>query len=146
MRYITLDIKDFYLLSKLNECKHIFVELALIPDDFIKMHNLDKIAAKGKVLAEVRGGMCSLRQAGNIAHEDLKTYLAPCGYKPARFTLGLWSHAPTNLSFTLIVDDFGVKFTNISQANHLITALKTKCELSIDWLGRLYCGVSLNWN
>ena len=40
--YITLDVKDFYLSSKLNEHEHMFIELALIPDDFIKMHNLEK--------------------------------------------------------------------------------------------------------
>ena len=90
--------------------------------------------------------MYGLRQARKIAHEDLKTHLVPYGYKPVRFTPGLWKHELSNLRFTLIVDDFGVKFTNLSQAHHLINVLKTKYELSIDWTGSLYCRVSLDWN
>ena len=68
----------------------------------------------GKTLPKVRGGMHGLKQAGKIAHEDLKIHLAPHGHKPVRFTPGSWTHAPSKLTFTLIVDDFSVKFTNIA--------------------------------
>ena len=39
-----------------------------------------------------------------------------------------------------------MKFTNITQAHHLIDALKSKYEVSIDWTGDLYCSVTLNWS
>jgi hypothetical protein len=145
-RYMTLDIKDFYLNSKLSDYEYIFIELRLIPEDFVQQYNLDKIAVNGKILAEVRGGMYGLKQAGKIAHDDLKQHLKPYGYQPVQFTPGLWKHNTSGLTFTLIVDDFGVKFNNFQQANHLIEALQTKYELSVDWSGSLYCGVTLEWN
>ena len=76
--------------------------------------------------------MYGLKQAGKIAHDDLKKYLAPYEYHPVEFTPGLWKHKQSNLTFTLIVDDFGVKFTNVPQAKHLIDTLRRKYEVSID--------------
>ena len=73
--------------------------------------------------------MCRLKQAGKLAHKDIKSYLKSYQHHPVPFTPGLWIHKPTNLTFTLIVDDFRVKFTNVPQAKHLIDALETKCYL-----------------
>ena len=73
-----------------------------------------------------------LKQVSKIAHEDLKTHLAPHRCKPIKFAQGLWMHVPLNVTFALIVDNFGVKLTNIWQAYHLINSLKTKYELPID--------------
>ena len=42
---------------------------------------------------------------------------------------GLWKHMTRPVQFTLTVDDFGVK-----------------CELKIDWDGKLYCSITLNWD
>jgi hypothetical protein len=34
---------------------------------------------------------------------------------------GLWKNNANDLMFTLVVDDFGIKFTNTADAEHLMT-------------------------
>ena len=47
----------------------------------------------------------------------------------------------------MVVDDFGVKYIGKENAEHLIKAIKKAgYEVSIDWEGSLYCGITLNWN
>ncbi len=48
--------------------------------------------------------------------------------------------------FTLVVDNFCVKYEQQEDMDHLITALKTKYTLTKDWTGDLYCGIKLNWD
>jgi hypothetical protein len=44
------------------------------------------------------------------------------------------------------VDDFGVQYVGKEHAQHLIDALETDYEVSKDWLGGLYCGITLKWD
>jgi hypothetical protein len=60
--------------------------------------------------------------------------------------LGLWKHKTQHILFTLVVKDFGMKYLNEDNINHLIKCLKEKYKLTKDWDGNLYCGIKLNWN
>ena len=44
------------------------------------------------------------------------------------------------------MDDFGIKYTNKKDADHLISALQEKYEVTQDWTGGLYCGITLKWD
>ena len=44
------------------------------------------------------------------------------------------------------MDDFGVKYTSKSDANHLIDALKESYDITIDWSGKSFCGLDLEWD
>ena len=68
----------------------------------------------------------------------------PHGYTPVDFTPGLWKHIDSDITFTLIVDNFGVKYTDPAQAQHLADTLKLKYDLSIEWSRSLYAGVQLD--
>jgi hypothetical protein len=46
----------------------------------------------------------------------------------------------------LVVYDFGVKYTNKADVDHLIICLKEHYDLTQDWNGDLYCGIKLKWN
>lgn len=48
--------------------------------------------------------------------------------------------------FTLVVDDFGIQYTNQDDLDHLIEALKAKYIISIDQTGAKYCGMTLEWD
>ncbi len=61
-------------------------------------------------------------------------------------TLGLWYHKSQPNSFTLIVDDFGVKYKRQVIINHLIGTIKSTYTLIEDWIGNLYCGITLDWD
>ena len=48
------------------------------------------------------------------------------------------------VQFSLVVDDFGVKYVGEENAQHLINAIQTEgYKLSIDWSGTKYCGITL---
>ncbi len=49
-------------------------------------------------------------------------------------------------AFTLVVDDFGVKYVGKEHADHSIRCIKQKYELTEDWSGDLYCGLKLRWD
>ena len=48
--------------------------------------------------------------------------------------------------FTLVVDDFGVKYVNKEDAEHIMPVLKQNCEVTEDWEGERYIGMHLRWD
>jgi hypothetical protein len=57
----------------------------------------------------------------------------------------LWKHATHPITFTLVVDSFGVKYVGKEHVDHLIKCIKMKYKLTKDWVGDLHCGIKLNW-
>jgi hypothetical protein len=100
--------------------------LAIIPDEVIEQYNLKSISIDGWVYLEIRKGMYGLKQAGILANQLLQKRLEPYGYYPARHTPGLWLHKSKPIAFTLIVDDFAVKYVGQENAHHLRNAFTTQ--------------------
>ena len=91
---------------------------------------------------KIQRGMYGLKQAGKLANDQLIIFLEPHGYKPTR-TPGLWKHDNKPISFTLIVDDFGVKYKNKKYAKDLMKILSTHSKaVTTDWTGSLYSGIT----
>ena len=90
--------------------------------------------------------MYGLPQAGLLANKLLKQRLAKHGYYKVAHTSGLWKHISRPVSFTLVVDDFGIKYVGKEHTDHLLNALRQDYTLDIDWTGTLYCGISLHWD
>ena len=64
-RYMTIDIKNFYLNTPMERFEYMQLKLADLPDDVIKHYNLeDKVTPDGWVYLEVRKGMYGLPQVG----------------------------------------------------------------------------------
>jgi hypothetical protein len=55
-------------------------------------------------------------------------------------------HETKPLTFTLVVDDFGVKYESKDDVDRLIASIKSTYKVTKDWTGNLYCGISLDWN
>jgi hypothetical protein len=62
------------------------------------------------------------------------------------FTPGLWHHKTKRTTFVLCIDDFRVKCFSKDNAQHIINAIKANYDLTIDWSGKLYCGLDLDWH
>jgi hypothetical protein len=120
--------------------------LAIIPDEVIQKYNLTDKAVDGWVYLEIRKGMYGLKQAGLLANQLLQHRLEPFGYYPERHTPGLWLHKTRPVSFTLIVDDFTVKYVGQENAHHLRNALLRHYETTTDWEAKVYSGMTLNWD
>jgi hypothetical protein len=90
--------------------------------------------------------MYGLKQAGLLSNQLLQTRLAPFGYYPARHTPGLWLHENQPISFSLVVDDFAVKYVGKQHADYLRNALLKTYELTMDWNVTVYSGITLKWD
>ena len=64
----------------------------------------------GYISVRVTKGLYELRQAGRIAHDYLVQYLEPYGYHPSTKSPGIWMHDGLTINFTLVVNNFGVKY------------------------------------
>ena len=61
-----------------------------------------------------------------MANEQLKRFLAPHGYYEVTQTPGLWKHKTRPIQFTLVVDDFRVKYVGKEHVHHLLGILRDK--------------------
>ena len=100
----------------------------------------------GWVYIEIQKGMYGLPQAGFLANKLLEKCLSKHGYFPVQQTPGLWKHTWRPVTFSLVVDYFGVKYIGKDHAQHLINALENDYKLALDWQGKTYCGITLEWN
>jgi hypothetical protein len=146
-KFMTLNLKYFYLMTPMKRYEYFRMKLELFPLDIINKYDLtNKVNHSGNVHCEVRQGMYGLPQAGIIAQELLKECLLKAGYSQSKITPGYWKHEWRPISFTLIVDDFGVKYIGKEHAMHLIKTLKEHYEVEEDWDGRRYVGVTIDWD
>ena len=58
----------------------------------------------------------------------------------------LWRHKTRATIFTLVVDDFAIKYATHQDAEHLLQALCAKYTISTNWEASLYIGIMLKWN
>jgi hypothetical protein len=141
-----MDIRNYYLGTPLPRFEYMKMLLSRFPEEILDKYNFGALAVKGWVHIEIRKGMCGLKQAGLLANQLLQTRLAPFGYYPARHTPGLWLHKTRPIAFSLIVDDFAVKYVGKQHADHLRNALLQSYELTTDWEAKVYSGMSLKWD
>ena len=99
----------------------------------------------GFLYCEIRKVIFGFHQAGKLANTLLKKRLATYGYIECMHTPGLWPHIFCPVQFTLVVDDFGVKFIGVEQLQHLVESLKKLYEILLDPTGSTYCGITLEW-
>eukprot|EP00804_Cyclotella_cryptica_P013531 CCRYP_017239-RA/>CCRYP_017239-RA protein AED:0.45 eAED:0.45 QI:0/0/0/1/1/1/2/0/507 len=145
-RYVTADLKLFYLTAPLDRYEYMQIPIKIIPDHIIIQYHLREKVNNGYLYMEICRAMYGLPQAGILANKLLSQRLAKHGYYKVVHTPGLWKHTTRPISFTLIVDDFGIKYVGKEHAEHLLNALQQHYTLDIDWSGTLYCGIALKWD
>ncbi|KAL7526363.1 hypothetical protein ACHAWF_001740 [Thalassiosira exigua] len=90
--------------------------------------------------------MCGLLQVGILVNKLLKEHLIEHGYYEVKHPPGLFCHKTRPVWFTLVADDFGIKYVDREHAEHLIKVLKEFYEVEEDWNCALYCDIDLKWN
>jgi hypothetical protein len=147
-RFMSMDLKDYFLASPMNRPEYMKIHRSNIPPDIVEQYNLqDVVTSSGFVYIKIKKGMYGLKQAAVLAYQHLVSKLEPFGYIPCKYSLGLWTHKTRKTKFCLCVDDFGVKYFSPDDANHLLTSLRSSgFVVSTDWTGKNYCGLKLNWN
>ena len=123
------------------------IPISILPQHVIEEYNLLEKVYKGCVWIKTIRSIYGLPQSGKLANEYLRKKLAPHGYYETKHTPELWKHISRPMQFTLVVDDFGVKYTRRKDAEHMLGILEKEfTALSTDWDGALYCGITLEWN
>lgn len=144
-KFISSDISNFYLNTHMPRREYMRLPIAIIPQEIIDQYDLMALVVDGYIYVEIIKGMYGLSQAGKLANEQLQDHLQTFGYSQTN-TAGLWRHKHKDVVFSLVVDDFGIRYTREDDVNHLLQALETKYKITTDWSGTSYCGLTLAWD
>jgi hypothetical protein len=117
----------------LDEYEYVQFKVDMIPPNIIAHYNLTPMIHNGYLYAKIKKAWYGLKQSGKIAHDDLVEHLAKHGYEKLPFTEGLFKHKTKDIAFTLVVDDFAIKYTNKEDADHLIDCMRMKYPFKVDW-------------
>jgi hypothetical protein len=90
--------------------------------------------------------MYSLPQAGIIGQDLLTKRLNKAGYGQSKIMPGYWQHNWRPISFTLVVNNFGMKYVDKNNVEHLMSILKQDYTMDTNWEGTQYLGLTLNWD
>ena len=127
--------------------EYMHMNLDKMTEEIVDKYHLCHLAkSDGWVYIKIMKGMYSLPQARLFANKLLEQQLMAQGFYQCQFTPGLWRHVWRPITFVLVVDDLGVKYEGKRNAKYLIDTLTNHYEISIDWAGKLFCGVFLNWD
>ncbi len=86
------------------------LKLSNMLDNVITHYHLNNIATPNRyVYCKICPGIYGLPQAGIIVQEVLAKRLKEHGYTQSKTTPGLWTNELCPITFSLVVDDFGVK-------------------------------------
>ena len=79
---MTIDIKDFYLNTPMDQPEFMRLKMANIPKEFIDLYNFRPLATPDEyIYVQVQKGMYGLLQAGIIAQQLLEKRLIAHGYR-----------------------------------------------------------------
>jgi hypothetical protein len=144
--YCTADIGDFYLGSTLERDEFMWLSRAQVPDDIQEKYKNRIIWVGDKTMVRITKGIYGLPQAGRLAFEKLSRLLKKHDYTACRNTPCLFKHATNGVTFTLVVDDFAIKYTDKASVEHLFASIREECRLEVDWAGSKYIGMSVEYN
>ena len=90
-----------------------------------------------------RKGVPGLKQADRISNGRITNHLQNYGYAPCPSTPALWRHNTLPIIFTIVFDNFSVKYTGKHNADHLMNALCALYTITVKQTGSLYCWLNL---
>ena len=144
---MTIDIKNFYLNTPMERFEYIRLKLSDLSEDFVERYNLEPKADKnGQIYVKIHRGMYGLPQAGLLAQQLLEERFNAKGYSQSTLVPGLCTHEWRPITFTLCVDNFGVKYTGEQHADHLLDILQEHYTISNDWSGSRYLVMYIDWD
>ena len=81
-KFMTIDIKYFYLNTPMSRYKYMRLKLTDLPADFVEQNDLaSKVTGDGYVYVKIRRGMYGLPQSGLLAQKLLEKRLNKEGYR-----------------------------------------------------------------
>ena len=138
---MSADLKDIFLQSFLEEPEYVRIHGKYFLPDIREKYNIDALITEdGYVYCEDISGMYGLKQVAELARDQLVATLKPYGYYPTTESQNIWAHISRPTKFCLCVDDFGIKYFSQEDAEHLLTALRSAYEVTVDSTGKFVAG------
>jgi hypothetical protein len=141
--FMTADITDYYLNTPLLRSEYVRVGKGQISSTIVSEYNLDAYLLDGYYYFEVEKGMYGLPQSGLLAQQRLIKHLEKSEYTQSTVVPCLFSHPTNGITFVLVVDDFGVKFTNVEGRDHFLNTLRSLYKITTDDKGSQYLGMTI---
>ena len=118
-----------------------------IPQETIDEYNLETIVNEdGYCYAEIRKALYGLCESGYIPNVELKRILRSEGYVPSKFTPGLFTHKTREIVFSLVLDDFGVKYKKREDAEHLLKTIQGRYPVKAECDSTFHLGMTLEFD
>jgi hypothetical protein len=134
-----IDLANFYLNTPMKHYKYMHLWLDILPQEIMDKYDVTNIAdANGWVYVEIQKGMYGLPQAGMLANKLLEKRLAIRGYYQCQHMPGLWCHMWRDITFCLVVDNFGIKTSSMADMKHLISSLQEHYSIAVEWTWCLF--------
>ena len=146
-RIATADIKDFYLGTPLDRPEYMRISLKHIPLDVQLKYEIAAMVENDYIIMEITKGIYGLPQAGKLAQDRLVKHLMGHGYNQCVNTPCLFVHNSNGVAFTLVVDDFLIKYKEQSAVDHLLNALRELYVITTNFSDtKKYVGITLYHN
>jgi hypothetical protein len=125
----SVDLSDFYLGTDLNPSQFIKIFTHQFSSNVLSRLNLlpflkTNPSGKAYIVFRIDKTMYGLKEAGKLSNLRLVSLLSSFGFHETS-TPCLFKHVSRPILFVLVVDDFGVKCTNRSDFDFLVSCLST---------------------
>ncbi len=81
---------------------------------------------------KIERSIYDLKQSGILSHQRMVKYLARYGYLQCHFSSGLFILDSNGTIFSLVIENFLVKYKDTAADQHLIACLQELNEITID--------------
>ena len=107
-----------------------------IPENIQKQYKLaNMVTTDGYIYARIGKAWYGLKEAGFLSNQTIVKLLKKHGFHQAKHTQGFFKHESRNVSFTLVVDDLGIKYTDKADVDFLIASLEEVYTMTLDMEG-----------
>lgn len=143
--WFTADITDFYLGTPLDEPEYLIIQRSQLSQQYQDKYNDPRYWKNDTILMKVVKTIYGLKQSGLLSQKALVQHLKDNGYAQTKSNECLFTNLDNTVQFSLVVDDFGIKYTNIDNAKHLVSVLQMKYGVTVDWKGTKYLGMHIDF-
>jgi hypothetical protein len=139
----TADVTDYYLGTPMERKEYLRMTRKQLGPTIIAEYDLEQYIINDVMHFQINKGMYGLPQAGLLAQQRLIQHLGGSGYMQSDIVPCLFRHIDNGVTFVLVVDDFGIQYTNPVGRDHLLATLRQKYKITYDPKGEHYLGMTV---
>ena len=150
-KFASADIANYYLGTPLVDkhgkpaVEYMRIHRKHLPQFVIDKYDLEPMFHNDHVYMEIAKSIYGLPQAGRQSQDRLIRHLREYGYTQCANTPSLFKHKVDNIAFTLVVDDFGIKYTKEADLDRFLDVLKRLYTITEDReASQKYIGITIN--